>query len=228
MKNIVRLLLFIIIILVPLVIVVTAIRVALTPLFISIEYRLPGFPPDEFGFTTEDRLFWADYSIDYLLRRISHQDLTDTRLPNGTPLFNQRELTHMLDVQILTHQVLLVWRGILLFLMTVIILAVTTNMSRELVDSFKRGALLTILIIFTVLLYLAINFNQLFTQFHQLFFEGDSWLFLMSDNLIRLFPLRFWRDIFIFIGGLSALISLLILMIPIRISKFSDSCSSNL
>lgn len=228
MKNIVRLLLFIIIILVPLVIVVTAIRVALTPLFISIEYRLPGFPPDEFGFTTEDRLFWADYSIDYLLRRISHQDLTDTRLPNGTPLFNQRELTHMLDVQILTHQVLLVWRGILLLLMTVIILAVTTNMSRELVDSFKRGALLTILIIFTVLLYLAINFNQLFTQFHQLFFEGDSWLFLMSDNLIRLFPLRFWRDIFIFIGGLSALISLLILMIPIRISKFSDSCSSNL
>jgi integral membrane protein (TIGR01906 family) len=90
------------------------------------------------------------------------------------------------------------------------------------VDSLKRGALLTIFIIFTVLLYLAINFNQLFTQFHQLFFESDSWLFLLSDNLIRLFPLRFWRDIFLFIGGMSLLMSVSLLFIPIQISRDSE------
>lgn len=222
MKNIVRLLLSIIIIIVPVVIVTTAIRIALTPLFISVEYRLPGFPPDEFGFTTEDRLFWSDYSIDYLIGRISHQDLSKTQMPDGTPLFNQRELAHMLDVRILTHQVLLVWRFFLLLLLTLIILAVTTNRSRVLMDSLKRGALLTIFIIFTVLLYLAINFNQLFTQFHQLFFESDSWLFLLSDNLIRLFPLRFWRDIFLFIGGMSLLMSVSLLFIPIQISRDSE------
>jgi integral membrane protein (TIGR01906 family) len=205
------------------VIVLTAIRVALTPLFISIEYRLPGFPPDEFGFTTEDRLYWSDYSIDYLLGRISHQDLTDTQLKDGTPLFNQRELAHMLDVRILTQQVLLIWKVILLLLLTLTIVSIRSNMSRVLVDSIKRGALLTILIIFTVLLYLAINFNQLFTQFHQLFFEGGTWLFYLSDNLIRLFPLRFWRDIFIFIGGLSLLISLSLLFIPVRISRNSNN-----
>jgi integral membrane protein (TIGR01906 family) len=205
------------------VIVLTAIRVALTPLFISVEYRLPGFPPDEFGFTTEDRLYWSDYSIDYLLSRISHQDLTDTQLKDGTPLFNQRELAHMLDVRILTQQVLLIWKVILLLLLTLTIVSIRSNMSRVLVDSIKRGALLTILIIFTVLLYLAINFNQLFTQFHQLFFEGGTWLFYLSDNLIRLFPLRFWRDIFIFIGGLSLLISLSLLFIPVRISRNSNN-----
>jgi integral membrane protein (TIGR01906 family) len=143
-------------------------------------------------------------------------------MPDGTPLFNQRELAHMLDVRILTHQVLLVWRFFLLLLSTLIILAVTTNRSRVLVDSLKRGALLTIFIIFTVLLYLAINFNQLFTQFHQLFFESDSWLFLLSDNLIRLFPLRFWRDIFLFIGGMSLLMSVSLLFIPIQISRDSE------
>jgi len=205
------------------VIVITAIRVALTPLFISVEYRLPGFPPDEFGFTTEDRLYWSDYSIDYLLGRISHQDLTDTKLKDGTPLFNQRELAHMLDVRILTQQVLLIWKVILLLLLTLTIVAIRSNMSRVLVNSIKRGALLTILIIFTVLLYLAINFNQLFTQFHQLFFEGGTWLFYLSDNLIRLFPLRFWRDIFLFIGGLSTLISFFIILIPFRISENRDS-----
>ena len=221
MKNLSKLLLNIIIIIIPLVIVLTAIRVALTPLFISVEYRLPGFPPDEFGFTTEDRLFWSDYSIDYLLGRISHQDLTATRLSDGTPLFNQRELAHMLDVRILTHQVLLFWRVLLLLLLTLTIVTVRSNMTRALVDSVKRGALLTILIIFAVLLYLAINFNQLFTQFHQLFFEGDSWLFLMSDNLIRLFPLRFWRDIFLFIGGMSLIMSISFLFIPVRIFRNS-------
>jgi integral membrane protein (TIGR01906 family) len=218
-----KLLLYIIVIIIPLVIVLTAIRVALTPLFISVEYRLPGFPPDEFGFTIEDRLIWSDYSIDYLLGRMSHQDLTATQLSDGTPLFNQRELAHMLDVRILTYQVLLIWRVLLLLLLTLTIVAIRSNMTRALVDSVKRGALLTILIIFAVLLYLAINFNQLFTQFHQLFFEGGTWLFYLSDNLIRLFPLRFWRDIFLFIGGLSTLISFLIILIPFRISENRDS-----
>jgi integral membrane protein (TIGR01906 family) len=218
-----KLLLYIIVIIIPLVIVLTAIRVALTPLFISVEYRLPGFPPDEFGFTIDDRLIWSDYSIDYLLGRMSHQDLTATQLSDGTPLFNQRELAHMLDVRILTYQVLLIWRVLLLLLLTLTIVAIRSNMTRALVDSVKRGALLTILIIFAVMLYLAINFNQLFTQFHQLFFEGGTWLFYLSDNLIRLFPLRFWRDIFLFIGGLSTLISFLIILIPFRISENRDS-----
>jgi integral membrane protein (TIGR01906 family) len=206
-------------IIVPIMIVGTAIRIALTPLFISVEYRLPGFPPDEFGFTTEDRLFWSDYSIDYLLGRISHQDLTDSQLPDGTPLFNQRELDHMLDVRILTHQVLRIWRIILLLFLALTILAVASNMTRVLVDSIKRGAMITILIIFGVLLYLALNFNQLFTQFHTLFFEGGTWLFYLSDNLIRLFPIRFWRDIFIFIGGMSLLMSISLLFIPAQISR---------
>ncbi len=37
-------------------------------------------------------------------------------------------------------------------------------------------------------------FWKFFTLFHQVFFEGDSWLFLYSDTLIRLFPIRFWQD----------------------------------
>jgi len=223
LKKTVRLLLSIIIILVPLVIVMTAIRVALTPLFISVEYRLPGFPSDEYGFTTEDRLFWSNYSIDYLLGRISHQELVDTRLPDDTPLFNQRELVHMLDVRILTQQVLKFWQILLAILVLIIFFAFTLGMKREIISFLKRGALLTILLILTVLIYLAINFNHLFTLFHQLFFENDSWLFLMSDNLIRLFPIRFWRDIFIFIGGLSTLISFFIVLIPFRISENHDS-----
>ena len=41
-------------------------------------------------------------------------------------------------------------------------------------------------------------FFRFFAGFHSLFFEGDSWLFLFSDTLIRLFPIRFWQDAFLF------------------------------
>ena len=221
MKSLIRILFSALIFLIPLIIIGSAIRVALTPLFISVEYRLPGFPPDEYGFSTEDRLTWANYSIEYLLGRVSHDELASTTLQDGSPLFNQRELAHMLDVRVLTHQVLNLWQVLVLVLIAFIILGIIFNLRHEILISLKRGALLTILLILSVLIYLAINFNQLFTQFHQLFFEGDSWLFLMSDHLIRLFPLRFWRDMFIFIGSLSAAISLLILFIPIRLSQKS-------
>ncbi len=59
----------------PLLVVLSAIRLALTPLFIAIEYRLPGFPPDLYGFSQAERLGWARFSIQYLLGRISHDTL---------------------------------------------------------------------------------------------------------------------------------------------------------
>jgi uncharacterized protein DUF1461 len=40
-------------------------------------------------------------------------------------------------------------------------------------------------------------FFTFFAGFHHLFFEGDSWLFFFSDTLIRLFPIRFWQDAFL-------------------------------
>lgn len=41
-------------------------------------------------------------------------------------------------------------------------------------------------------------FWNFFVGFHSLFFTGDSWLFAYSDTLIRLFPIRFWQDAFLF------------------------------
>jgi integral membrane protein (TIGR01906 family) len=207
LKLLTKILLVLLIISMPALIVSTAIGAALTPVFVNVEYRLPGFPADEYGFTTADRLTWSRYSINYLLGFVTHEELTKQRLPDGTPLYNERELSHMLDVRNLTAIVLKVWLGLLVFFMLVAILCWKTNKMDAWYTAVRRGGNLTIGFIFSILFYLVLNFNQLFTQFHQLFFEGDSWLFLMSDNLIRLFPIRFWRDIFIFIGGLSIILS---------------------
>ena len=66
-----------------------------------------------------------------------------------------------------------------------------------------RGGWLTVGLIVALLVYLVLNFNSLFVLFHRVFFEGDTWLFEYSDTLIRLFPVVFWRDAFIWVGVLS-------------------------
>lgn len=216
MKIVKRILSLLIVILFPFFAVLTSIRIALTPLFINLEYRLPGFPADTYGFSTADRLHWAQYSIDYLLGRVTHADFSAQLLPDGTPLFNPRELAHMLDVRNLTEPVLAIWMGLCIFLIGTLVVFVALKEIPVLIKSLRTGGRLTILLIITILLGVWLNFNLLFTKFHQIFFEGDSWLFYLSDNLIRLFPIRFWQDLFIFIGACAVIISLIPQLISYR------------
>ena len=69
--------------------------------------------------------------------------------------------------------------------------------------SIFRGGRLTSLFLLAILFFSVISFRALFTYFHLVFFEGDSWLFFTSDTLIRLFPIRFWQDVFLVFGLLT-------------------------
>ena len=86
-------------ILVPVALVLTAVRLLLTPVFVQFEYRTPKFPPDPYGFTQQDRLYWSQIALNYLLNDQGISYLGDLRFPDGNPLYNQRELKHMADVK---------------------------------------------------------------------------------------------------------------------------------
>ncbi len=53
--------------LVPMVLVLIALRVLLTPGYLHVAYRLPGFPADPYGFDLDDRLRWAEKARQYLM-----------------------------------------------------------------------------------------------------------------------------------------------------------------
>ena len=53
--------------LIPLFLIGLALRVLLSPVFYKTEYNMPYFPPDQYGFTKEDRLKWAPYAVNYLV-----------------------------------------------------------------------------------------------------------------------------------------------------------------
>ena len=219
MKNLQRMALILIIILIPTILVLTMIRICLTPIFLDAEYRMPGFPPDNYGFTFEDRLHWAKISSAYLLDKSNSSELESQYLPNGQSLYNAREIKHMHDVKQLTQKALMLWYAGLGILVSFWIIARSGKWHKDYWLAVQHGAKLTILLIFAIILGVLLNFDEIFTAFHRIFFKGDTWLFYLSDTLIRLFPLRFWQDIFLFIGGMSLLSALLILIINKRQTK---------
>ena len=190
-------------IMVPFLIIITAIRILLLPVFLEFEYRTPGFPPDTYGFTLADRLHYAGYAVDYLVNSAGISYLGDLKFPDGKPFYNERELSHMADVKALVQAAL---KGWIIGLGILLLLGIWAWRSYWLVDfglGLKRGGWATIGLILLILIAVAINFNTLFTDFHRIFFTGDTWIFLFTDSLIRLFPIRFWQDCFIDMGILS-------------------------
>jgi len=193
-----------------LVIVLGGIRFCLTSFFIDLEYRTPDFPADQFGFSTPERVELAHTSVDYLLGRIPDQDYQNLAFPDGSPIFNQRELSHMQDVRDLTIVSMRTWYVSLAVLIVGIGLAFILGWQRDLMKAGKTSATIILLFIFAVLLGVILNFDQLFTAFHSIFFEGDTWLFYTSDSLIRLFPTPFWVNVFVAIGGISFMLALIL------------------
>jgi integral membrane protein (TIGR01906 family) len=61
-----------------------------------------------------------------------------------------------------------------------------------------------------------VTWDQAFTLFHRIFFQGDTWLFPTTDTLIRLFPVEFWQDIFLSAAAGTALAGLLLMWIARR------------
>lgn len=191
-------------VLVPIVLIGLGLRLLLSPLFLQIEYNMPYFPPDEFGFSKEDRLKWAPLALDYLTNNEGISYLGDLRFDDGTPLYNERELSHMDDVKLVTQGALRVWYVSLVILLLLGLWAWFGGWWTEYRLGLMRGGWLMIGLAVTVALIVAIGilvnpnvFWNFFAGFHSLFFKGDSWLFLTSDTLIRLFPIRFWQDAFL-------------------------------
>ncbi|MFN8529413.1 MAG: TIGR01906 family membrane protein [Anaerolineae bacterium] len=202
----------------PVLAVLIAVRVIMSPLFLQLEYNRPGFPDDPFGLTREDRLTYAPYALDYLLYGKDITYLGDLRFSDGETLYTVRELQHMRDVQTVTQAAyaLAVLSGVLAAIAGVTMVRIPA--AREsLIFGLRNGALLTILLLFTIVILVVGSWDFFFTTFHQIFFASGTWVFYTSDTLIRLFPEQFWFDAAITIGVLSALISLIVLLIISRV-----------
>lgn len=196
-----KLLSFLVSLAAPLALIGLALRIMLTPLYYTVEYAMPYFPEDEYGFTTEDRLKWAKPSVEYLVNSADVSYLGDLKFDDGAPLYTERELSHMEDVKSVVRGALTVWYISLAILLVLALLFWRMDALPEYLNALRRGGVWMIGLALTLALIagagILLNpdiFWAFFSWFHSLFFEGDSWLFRYSDTLIRLFPIRFWQD----------------------------------
>ena len=157
--------------------------------------------PDPYGFTLEERLDYAHATLDYLQRPEPSEEviflLEDLRLPNSdAPLYNEREIGHMLDVKNLTDGIrTLWWIAAVLVIVGLAFLLLQPTLRSTGYRAIYQGGLATVIILAAIAVFIGLGWSIFFVQFHELLFPPGTWTFSYSDSLIRLFPEQFWFDI---------------------------------
>ncbi|MBN2004821.1 MAG: TIGR01906 family membrane protein [Anaerolineae bacterium] len=205
MRFLLRLL---VIVAVPVVLTMGVIRLVTLPWYPAWEYNKTNFPADPLGMERGERLRMAQVCIRFLNVSRGSRLLDDLRFPDGTQAFNARETGHMDDVKKVYDQM----TTLTLLIMLIAIGAGLTlqwrwNMA-ELWGTLSDGGLLTLGLLILLGIWMVVGFEAFFIAFHGIFFEGDSWLFLETDTLIRLFPLQFWYDAGLLIAAIVGVLAL--------------------
>ena len=216
---------------VPILLTIYSIRLVMSYQFFEFEYQRADFPIDFYGFTTEDRLMYAPYGINYLLNGEDIDYLGDLRLPLDKcwrpepnaidcPMYEDEALGHMEDVKVVTETTFLI--AFILTLVTVGIFGMGYRFPvyrLAIRRGLTYGSMLTLSLIAIIVVLALTAWDFFFDTFHELFFEAGTWRFAFSDTLIRLFPERFWFDASITIGILTVLGAIMILAITWQWSK---------
>lgn len=173
-----------------------------------ISWQWPSYPefeygriaPDSFGLTTEERLELAAATLDYMRRPESAAEviflLEDLRLPQtDQPVYNEREIGHMLDVKNVADLFKTVtWVLLAIFVVGLAILFWRKETRPIGAKALRQGGLGTVIVVIAVMVFIGVAWSIAFTVFHNIFFAAGTWTFSYSDSLIRLFPEQFWFD----------------------------------
>ena len=201
-KFISRILKTLLILLIPILLVIGSVRLLATDAYLGFEYSKASFPPDFYGFTSQQRFILASTNIHYVRAHLPANELSKQIL-NGTPVYNEREVTHMADVQAVFQAILRVWQGAFILFLLLGFIFWQSEEHKVFASAIQSGGLLTSGIILTIALMAVFAWQTWFDLFHRFFFEPGSWLFSYSDALIRLFPVNFWFDATLTISVLS-------------------------
>ena len=185
----------------PVILLVLAVRAVTSPLFLWVEYNRPGFPGDGYGFSTDDRMTYGSYAVDYLSNWAGPRYLGGLVNQDGDKLFTDGEVSHMADVKLVILSSF--GAGLLLIILSIIaILYLRKRSTGGIRRGLFAGSIVTLVIIIGLAVLAVLSWQQFFTEFHRIFFANGTWTFSLEDTLIRLFPGQFWIDAGIVIGAL--------------------------
>ena len=196
----------------PVILLVLAVRAVASPLFLWVEYNRPGFPGDGYGFSSDDRMTYGSYAVDYLSNWAGPRYLGELVNRSEDKLFGEGEVSHMADVKLVILSAF--GAGVVLILLSLI---AVIYLRRRSPGGVRRGlfagSIVTLVIIISLGVLAALGWEQFFAQFHSVFFASGTWTFSLQDTLIRLFPGQFWVDGGIVVASLVLIASLVTLIL---------------
>lgn len=205
----------VLVLLVPLIVIVGSVQLLSTDQYLGFEYGKASFPPDEYGFTRQQRFGLASTDVHYILAHLPGDTLS-MELLDGRPVYNAREVEHMADVRAVFQGVLRVWHlSVSLFILLAIVLWRRAGLG-DVASAVQWGGLLAAGIIAAIAALALFAWQTWFDLFHRFFFLPGSWLFSYTDTLIRLFPVDFWFDAMMTIALLGLAGGLLLALIGWR------------
>ncbi len=195
-QSLLKLFCFLISLLVPAALLLGGVTRSISPAYPRQAYKF--LPADEQGLTQAERLDLALITLAYL----QHPEPAETavgflenqRLPGtNQPLYNERELAHLVDVKQLTDR-LTGWSETLNWLLGLSLLALVAWPATRFtaVKAFQRGAALSFFLLTACFMFILSFWPLFFFGFHHWLFPPGSWSFAGVDTLIRLFPEAFW------------------------------------
>lgn len=199
----------------------------------AVVYWTPGYFEKEYtkynvldslpSMTMDDLLHVTDEMMDYL--RGGREDLHVTTTMGGEQreFFNEREIAHMEDVQVLFLKALSIRRICLVLGAGLLILMAATKarMGQVLPPSLCMGTGLFFALITALGLIISTDFTKYFIMFHHIFFSNDLWILdPATDMLINIVPEGFFMDtaarIALLFGSLSLILFGVCLLLTIK------------
>jgi integral membrane protein (TIGR01906 family) len=203
----------------PVFIVLLAVRIVWNPWYVHWEYGKLDFPPDTYGFTNDQRLEYALQWINYYNGNTSPAEglerFTALRMP-GTdqPLYSPDEVSHMLDVRILTDTL---WRVLTVAAVIVVggllALLIPRATRRDGYAAIFMGGVISTLFLLAAILFVLLSWRTFFVALHDVFFPPGTWTFGWESTLIRIFPDRFWFDAGVLLVGGSLVTAIIVTVI---------------
>lgn len=134
--------------------------------------------------------------LDYLRDDRDNLDI-NVEINNETvPMFNEREISHMVDVKDLYQNAMTVRNISFVVFILLSLFLFYENSSYFLLEGFKRTLLILGLILIFIVSYAVIDFNSFWNDFHHIFFTNDLWILdPRVDRLINMVPLNFFNGL---------------------------------
>jgi len=161
---------------------------------------------DAVGISEEDLLPLYLVLTDYMVGKVDSIQIDTSVNGVDTPMYNQREIDHMVDVKFIISLL----KRFIYALLVVLALSLFYLLRKKTdLKSIFIGQFYTTIAVFLGVIGMAMtDFNAYFIKFHQLFFTNDLWLLdPKTDRMIMLLPEVIFRDIVVVIVVGYALVS---------------------